>query len=327
MPADTTLLTSAHPPGRATEGARQLASDLRYRSIRVDSPICEVRTTSGSNPAQISLHVPCTSVSQLRGGRFRASRCPTLACRSASPAQFDPPTNLAPALPSASELHSFSSSYLLSPGGSFLFDRQLCPPTILKGVTHRFQLDSGYPLGIAIPYGIYDVRANQGSVFIGVSHDTPAFAVNSLSKWWRYDGQKRYRKRPHVLVLADCGGSNGPRNRAWKHNLQHRLCDPNHVTVTVCHYPSGASKWNPVEHRLFSQISRNWAGRPLDSYDTICNYIRNTTTQTGLTVKAYLDHKHYPTAVKIPDHEVKRLRCQPHHTLPHWNYTLKPRNR
>ena len=197
----------------------------------------------------------------------------------------------------------------------------------MKGVTHRFQLDSGYPLGIAIPYGIYDVRANQGSVFIGVSHDTPAFAVNSLSKWWRYDGQKRYRKRPHVLVLADCGGSNGPRNRAWKHNLQHRLCDPNHVTVTVCHYPSGASKWNPVEHRLFSQISRNWAGRPLDSYDTICNYIRNTTTQTGLTVKAYLDHKHYPTAVKIPDHEVKRLRCQPHHTLPHWNYTLKPRNR
>ena len=99
------------------------------------------------------------------------------------------------------------------------------------------------------------------------------------------------------------------------------------MTVTVCHYPSGASKWNPVEHRLFSQISRNWAGRPLDSYDTICNYIRNTTTQTGLTVKAYLDHKHYPTAVKIPDHEVKRLRCQPHHTLPHWNYTLKPRNR
>ncbi len=190
--------------------------------------------------------------------------------------------------------------------------------------TYDFRSDAD---GIAIPYGIYDVRANQGSVFIGVSHDTPAFAVNSLSKWWRYDGQKRYRKRPHMLVLADCGGSNGPRNRAWKHNLQHRLCDPNHVTVTVCHYPSGASKWNPVEHRLFSQISRNWAGRPLDSYDTICNYIRNTTTQTGLTVKAYLDHKHYPTAVKIPDHEVKRLRCQPHHTLPHWNYTLKPRNR
>lgn len=181
--------------------------------------------------------------------------------------------------------------------------------------------------GIAIPYGIYDVRANQGSVFIGVSHDTPAFAVNSLSKWWRYDGQKRYRKRTHMLVLADCGGSNGSRNRAWKFNLQHRLCDPNLVTVTVCHYPSGASKWNPVEHRLFSQISRNWAGTPLDSYDTICNYIRTTTTQTGLTVKAYLDHKHYPTGVKIPDYEVKRLRCQPHDTLPQWNYTLKPKNR
>ena len=181
--------------------------------------------------------------------------------------------------------------------------------------------------GIAIPYGIYDVRANQGSVFIGVSHDTPAFAVNSLSRWWRYDGQKRHGRRKHILVLADGGGSNGSRNRAWKYNLQHRLCDPYRLTVTVCHYPSGASKWNPIEHRLFSQISRNWAGRPLDSYETICNYIRTTTTKTGLTVKAYLDHKDYPTGVKIPNHEMKRLRYETHDTLPQWNYTLKPRDR
>jgi len=180
--------------------------------------------------------------------------------------------------------------------------------------------------GIAIPYGIYDIQANRGSIFIGVSHDTPAFAVNSLSKWWRYDGQWRYRKRKHLLVLADCGGSNGARNHAWKYNLQHRLCDPNRLTVTVCHYPSGASKWNPVEHRLFSPISTNWAGRPLDSYETICNYIRSTTTRTGLAVKAYLDPKDYPTAIKVTPDEMKRLRFEAHDTLPHWNYTLKPRN-
>ena len=223
-----------------------------------------------------------------------------------------PSTSFSPA-PSAA-VSRFRASKILRLG--------LIIPIVDLYISYRYFAD-----GIAIPYGIYDVRANQGSVFIGVSHDTPAFAVNSLSKWWRYDGQKRYRKRTHMLVLADCGGSNGSRNRAWKFNLQHRLCDPNLVTVTVCHYPSGASKWNPVEHRLFSQISRNWAGTPLDSYDTICNYIRTTTTQTGLTVKAYLDHKHYPTGVKIPDYEVKRLRCQPHDTLPQWNYTLKPKNR
>jgi hypothetical protein len=180
--------------------------------------------------------------------------------------------------------------------------------------------------GIAIPYGIYDVVAKRGSVFVGVSHDTPAFAVASLEKWWRQEGRKHYPSRKHLLVLADCGGSNGSRSRGWKHGLQSRLCDPHRLTVTVSHYPSGASKWNPVEHQLFNHISRNWSGRPLDSYETITNYLRTTATRTGLKVKAYLDRRTYPTATQISDDDMAKLRCDPHATLPQWNYTLSPRN-
>ena len=179
--------------------------------------------------------------------------------------------------------------------------------------------------GVAIPYGIYDTQAKCGSVFVGTSHDTPAFAVASLAKWWRYDGFHRYPAARHLLVLADGGGSNGPRNRAWKHGLQHRLCDRLDLTVTVSHYPSGASKWNPVEHQLFSEISKNWAGQPLDSYEIVLNYIRTTETRTGLTVKAYLDPRTYPTKVRIPDDEFEAIRCRNHATLPDWNYTIRPR--
>jgi hypothetical protein len=179
--------------------------------------------------------------------------------------------------------------------------------------------------GVAIPYGIYDTGANRGSVFIGTSHNTPAFAVDSLAKWWVYDGRRRYPHASQLLVLADGGGSNGAKARAWKHALQHRLCDRYGLTVTVCHYPPGASKWNPVEHRLFSEISKNWAGRPLDSYQTILNYLRTTTTATGLQVKAYLLTTHYPTGIETTDEQMDQLQLPPHDTQPTRNYTLTPR--
>ena len=126
--------------------------------------------------------------------------------------------------------------------------------------------------GIAIPYGVYDLQANSASVFVGTSHDTPQFAVENLAKWWRYRGQRRYPAAKSLLILADGGGSNGSRTRAWKHALQSCVCDRYGLEVTVCHYPTGASKWNPIEHRLFSEISKNWAAKPLDSYETILNY-------------------------------------------------------
>jgi hypothetical protein len=177
--------------------------------------------------------------------------------------------------------------------------------------------------GIAVPYGIYDVDANLGSVFIGTSYDTPAFAVDSLEKWWRYSGQHRYKGAGELLILADCGGSNGARCRAWKAGLQ-RLADKTGLTIHVSHYPPGASKWNPIEHRLFSEISKNWAGCPLDSYLTIKNYISTTETKTGLRVKAYIEPKNYPKGAKVSKAEMRSLNLIPAATLPKWNYAIAP---
>jgi hypothetical protein len=187
---------------------------------------------------------------------------------------------------------------------------------------HDFRSDA---LGIAIPYGIYDVQANHGFLFIGISHDTSRFAVDNLAKWWVYDGRRRYPNATKLLILADGGGSNGPRTRAWKHALQERLCDTHGLTVTVCHYPTGTSKWNPIEHRLFSEISKNWAGRPLDSHETLIKYARTTTTSTALKVRAYLVRKDYLNGVKITDQEMAELRIRPHDTQPARNYTVSPR--
>ena len=178
--------------------------------------------------------------------------------------------------------------------------------------------------GIAIPYGVYDVAANRGSVIIGVSHDTPKFAVSAIDKWWRYDGCKRYGKSKKLLILADCGGSNGYRSRIWKHELQ-KIADRRGLSITVRHYPPGASKWNPIEHRLFSEISKNWAGRPLDSYVTIQNYIRTTTTKSGLRVKAYLEKRQYENGERVSDEEMKQLNIEAHAVLSQWNYTIAPR--
>jgi hypothetical protein len=179
--------------------------------------------------------------------------------------------------------------------------------------------------GVAIPYGVYDVAANSGSVFVGTSHNTPRFAADAIARWWVYQGRRRYRRAADLLVLADGGGSNGARARAWKHALQHRLCDRHGLTVTICHFPTGASKYNPVEHRLFSEISKNWAGRPLESYETVLNYISTTTTSTGLEVKAYLVTTDYPIGVRITDDEMRALHLRPHDTQPARNYTLSPR--
>jgi hypothetical protein len=178
-------------------------------------------------------------------------------------------------------------------------------------------------LGLAVPYGIYDLQANRGSVFVGASHDTPQFAVASIEKWWRYDGHRRYTKAKELLILADCGGSNGYRCRAWKHQLQ-QFSNRHRIKITVSHYPPGTSKWNPIEHRLFSEISKNWAGRPLDSFATIRNYISTTSTTTGLAVKAYLDRKFYAKGIKINVEQMNQLNIRKHNALPNWNYTVTP---
>lgn len=186
---------------------------------------------------------------------------------------------------------------------------------------HDFRSDS---IGVAIPYGIYDLLANRGAVFVGVSHDTPCFAAHSIAQWWCREGAHRYARARQLLVLADTGGSNGCRCWAWKTNLQAQLCNRFDLTVTVAHYPPGTSKWNPVEHRLFSEISKNWAGDPLDSYEKILKFLRTTKTQTGLAVTAHLDRAQYETGTTVDPDLIRRLRLTPHRTLPAWNYTLAP---
>lgn len=180
-------------------------------------------------------------------------------------------------------------------------------------------------IGMAVPYGIYDVGANRGAVFVGTSHDTADFALDSIVAWWQAEGSTRYPNAKEVFILADNGGSNGSTHHAWKYALQHKLADPFGLTLTVCHYPPATSKWNPIEHRLFAQISRNWAGEPLCSYDTIINFIRTTTTETGLQVTATILEGDYPTGVKIAKREMKQLSIQPHRVCPQWNYTVHPR--
>ncbi len=178
--------------------------------------------------------------------------------------------------------------------------------------------------GVAIPYGIYDTQVNRGSVFLGTSHETSAFAVSCIRKWWLSEGRKRYPQSSHLLILADTGGSNGARRGAWKQEIQHQLCDGLGLRVTLSHFPSGASKWNPIEHRLFSQISRNWAAEPLDSYEKALKFIRTTTTSTGLKVTAQLDTTFYPTGVKPSKTQLSQLSITPKRVLPKWNYTISP---
>ena len=180
--------------------------------------------------------------------------------------------------------------------------------------------------GLATPYGIYDLSANRATVIVGTSHDTPDFAVDAICQWWRQRGRRRYSQAPELLILADSGGSNGPRCRAWKLALQEKLADPFGLAVTVCHYPTGASKWNPVEHRVFSEISKHWAGQPLRDYQTIVRLVGGTQTRTGLRVSCALSTKYYPTKKHISEEQMQHLDLIKHATLPEWNYTLFPRH-
>lgn len=186
---------------------------------------------------------------------------------------------------------------------------------------HDFKCDSK---GSVIPRGTYDPVANRGHVCVGQSHDTAAFAVDALVCWWRGEGRRRYPAASQLLVLADSGGSNNCRHWGWKYNLQKKLCDRFGLTITVCHYPPGSSKWNPIEHRLFSQISKNWAGCPLDSYETVLNHIRTTKTKTGLAVTACRMEGNYPLKIKTSKEAIAALNLQPHDALPQWNYTISP---
>ena len=180
-------------------------------------------------------------------------------------------------------------------------------------------------LGRAVPYGVYDVTRNRGFVGVGTSGDTPAFAVDTISAWWQTNGQPVVPGAEHLLLLADAGGSNGCQIRAWKERLQVQICDRFGLTVTVCHYPTGCSKWNPIEHRLFSQISCNWAGVPLRTWDTVLALIRGTQTATGLVVQAILNPNDYPTGQKVSDAEMAALHIEHHPICPTWNYTIRPR--
>ena len=188
---------------------------------------------------------------------------------------------------------------------------------------HDFRSDA---LGIATPYGIFDLTRNQSSVFVGTSHDTPAFAVHNVTQWWRDHGRQHYPQADALFILADSGGSNGARVRAWKWELQNQWVDPFGLTVTVCHYPTGASQWNPIEHRLFRQISKHWAGQPLNSFDTIVRLIRQTQTRTGLRVSGRLVQQDCPTAQKTSAAQTRLLSLVPHSLLPTWNSTLAPRS-
>ncbi len=176
----------------------------------------------------------------------------------------------------------------------------------------------------AIPYGIYDVGDDSGWVNVGVTADTAEFAVSSIRYWWQYVGSRRYPKSTKILICADAGGSNGYRLRLWKKELQ-RFSDARGIEISVCHFPPGTSKWNKIEHRLFSFISINWRGKPLTSYQVIINLITSTTTKTGLTVKARLDKKNYAKGKKVPDNEMKGLRLVKNKFHGEWNYIVSPR--
>jgi hypothetical protein len=179
--------------------------------------------------------------------------------------------------------------------------------------------------GKAIPYGTYDVARDEALVNVGITHETAEFAVASIRRWWRLLGRTAYPAAKRLLICADAGGSNGNRLRAWKVYLQ-QLADELPLAITVCHYPPGTSKWNKIEHRLFSFISLNWQGRPLLSFEAVVNLIGATTTTTGLKVKAVLDTTAYEPGEKIGDAEMQRLHLKPHDFHGDWNYTVSPRS-
>ncbi len=189
-------------------------------------------------------------------------------------------------------------------------------------LVHDFRQDA---LGRAVPYGIYDLTHNQGYVYVGTSYDTPEFAAYAIAQWWTDPDRPRFRCEDKLLILADAGGSNNCRFWLWKQQIQKQLADQFGIEVMICHYPTGASKWNPIEYRLFSQISRNWAGKPLRSWETMLNYIRGTVTETGLQVKAFLVDRVFEKKKKVSAEERASLCLYRRPICPTWNYIIKPR--
>jgi transposase len=177
--------------------------------------------------------------------------------------------------------------------------------------------------GKAIPYGVYDLTDNSAWVSAGIDHDTSVFAVATIDKWWQQLGKEKYPDARQILITADGGGSNGHRPWLWKFELA-RLAKETGLHITVCHYPPGTSKWNKIEHRLFSRITHNWRGRPLETYQTIVNLIANTTTTTGLTVHCELDPNLYPTKIKLTDQQKEAIPLTRHEFHGDWNYTIEP---
>ena len=179
--------------------------------------------------------------------------------------------------------------------------------------------------GKAIPYGVYDLHRNEGWVSVGIDHDTARFAANSIRRWWKVMGRPAYRQASSLLITADAGGSNGSHRRLWKWELQ-QFANRTGLEITVCHFPPGTSKWNKIEHRLFSHIAMNWRGKPLVSLATIVSLIGATTTQSGLRVRAEVDRGLYPKGVKITDQQMETLNLEPHPFHGEWNYTIRPNN-
>jgi len=178
--------------------------------------------------------------------------------------------------------------------------------------------------GKAVPYGTYDIIQNEGFVSVGISSDTAEFSVESIRKWWKQLGVKHYPHANELLITADCGGSNGYRNRSWKYYLQ-RFANQTGLKITVLHFPPGTSKWNKIEHRLFSFISMNWRGKPLVTFEVVIQLIRGTKTKTGLKVYAMLNEKNYEKGKKISDEQLASINIRTHSLHPKWNYTISPR--
>jgi len=192
----------------------------------------------------------------------------------------------------------------------------------LEVETHDFPKQE---LGKAIPYGVYDLQHNEALVSVGVSHDTAQFAVATILLWWRKLGRKRFPKATRLLVTADCGGSNSPRTRLWRLELQ-RLANITGLTIEICHYPPGTSKWNKIEHSLFCHITRNWRGVPLETLEIVVNLIAATRTRTGLGVHAWLDEKDYPPKIKVGDVELEAVNIHRNEFHGEWNYEIRPQS-
>ena len=190
----------------------------------------------------------------------------------------------------------------------------------IKVATHDFPSKE---LGKAVPYGVYDLKNNEAGVTVGISHDTAQFAVAAIRRWWMKLGKRRYPKATRLMVTADSGGSNSPRTRLWRLELQ-KLADATGLIIEVCHYPPGTSKWNKIEHKLFCHITRNWQGIPLETLEIVVNLISNTRTETGLEVHAWLDEKQYPDKVKVTDEQLSVVQIRRNKFHGEWNYEILP---